>query len=262
MIRPYVTVNLTTGFGNNLFQYSFARMLAEYHNLELATRGIKELGINSTLAKQKSNQYSTKTIKHRGYQTGIYQDCFTHKYENRNLNIASGYFEDYTLYTPNRKKIISWFPINTKRREDEDLILHFRLQNRLIQTSHFLNLVDPDFIAYYVSLVLAKGAKLHIITDSSAWESIDENYINDIKTEVMDGQNAGAPLVPTDYSITYFNKLVESLSVFKPIIHCAGKQCIENSGGLKSDFIESFKKYIHSGTQYSLTQHLHGGRRS
>ena len=91
MIRPYVTVNLTTGFGNNLFQYSFARMLAEYHNLELATRGIKELGINSTLAKQKSNQYSTKTIKHRGYQTGIYQDCFTHKYENRNLNIASGY---------------------------------------------------------------------------------------------------------------------------------------------------------------------------
>ena len=38
----------------------------------------------------------------------------------------------------------------------------------------------------------------------------------------MDGQNAGAPLVPTDYSITYFNKLVESLSVFKPIIHCAG----------------------------------------
>ena len=43
--NPVARVNLTIGFGNNLFQYCFARLLAEKNNMELSHRGIPEFSI-------------------------------------------------------------------------------------------------------------------------------------------------------------------------------------------------------------------------
>ena len=146
------------------------------------------------------------------------------------MSITSGYFEDYTLYTSHRANIIDWFPPFTSYRDDDDLIIHFRLQNRLVQSSHFLNLIDPDFLALYISSILSPGAKLHIVTDSDIWEPINASYIKKIHSDVLDGQNAGAPLVPIDYSIKYFNRLVNALKVFSPICHLADGKVISNSG--------------------------------
>tara|TARA_A100001391_G_C4940366_1_gene244332 strand:+ start:490 stop:675 length:186 start_codon:yes stop_codon:yes gene_type:complete len=45
MSKGTVKVNLTIGFGNNLFQYCFARLLSEKYNLNLSHREIKEFSI-------------------------------------------------------------------------------------------------------------------------------------------------------------------------------------------------------------------------
>ena len=126
-MKPTVNVKLTTGFGNNLFQYTFARLLSEKHSLNLSSSGIPEMNIPETYFPFDPH-FATRKISHRGYQTGIYDNCFTEKFSNCNLSITSGYFEDYTLYTSHRANIIDWFPPFTSYRDDDDLIIHFRLQ--------------------------------------------------------------------------------------------------------------------------------------
>ncbi len=45
MSNGTVTINFTIGFGNNLFQYSMGRLIAEKNNLQLRHRAISEMGI-------------------------------------------------------------------------------------------------------------------------------------------------------------------------------------------------------------------------
>ena len=42
-----VAVSFTIGFGNNLFQYTYARLLAEKNGLNLSHRAISEVGIEA-----------------------------------------------------------------------------------------------------------------------------------------------------------------------------------------------------------------------
>ena len=236
---PITRVKLTTGFGNNLFQYSFARLLANYHGNKLQTNGIKAFSISDSYDNL-NKSFETIKISNLGYKTGIYDKYFSKKYSKKNHDISKGYFEDYTIYTPHRKEIIKWFKTNLEYDQNDDLIIHFRLQNRLVQTSHFLNLIDPQFIAYYISTILKPSQKLYICTDSSVWEDIDQSYILNIHKEVKLGENSGSPLVPVEYSVKFFNLLVKALSIFSPIVITASNKTIRGSGGLRSDFIQSF----------------------
>ncbi|MAG77246.1 MAG: hypothetical protein CL811_10870, partial [Colwelliaceae bacterium] len=45
MKKGTVITNFTIGFGNNIFQYCFSRLLAEKHNMNFVHKGIKELEI-------------------------------------------------------------------------------------------------------------------------------------------------------------------------------------------------------------------------
>ena len=45
MSNGIVTINFTIGFGNNLFQYCYGRLLAETHGLDYEHRAIPELGV-------------------------------------------------------------------------------------------------------------------------------------------------------------------------------------------------------------------------
>jgi len=144
MKKGTVKIKFSNGFGNNLFQYCFGRLLAEYHGLNYSHGSIPELGI-----KEEKHEYNKnlKTIKFKAksnleakkYDRNHIQ-WFSDNYRNYNFNFYDFmfYFEDYTLYKPYLEKIKSWFPF-VEKTNTEDLVLHFRLKNRLVWETHYKN---------------------------------------------------------------------------------------------------------------------------
>ena len=47
MSNGTVIINFTIGFGNNLFQYAYGRLLAKKNGLSLHHRAIEEMGIGA-----------------------------------------------------------------------------------------------------------------------------------------------------------------------------------------------------------------------
>jgi len=232
MNKGVVTVNLTIGFGNNLFQYCYARLLAEKNNLKLNHRKIEEFSI------PKSSHAINKNLK-----TILINDTNCLQALNADLSefniVVSGYFEDHRIYKKHKKKIISWFP-SVPRTNKKDLILHLRLQNRLVQKSHLKNHIMVK--GYKEGISMFDFDKLHIITDSKKWSHYDKTDIEEIRHEILIGPNppSNSPWVDVNTSLGFINSLIDGLSEFSPIVHCNNKPVIKNSGGLRSGHMKDF----------------------
>lgn len=233
--KPVVKVKFSIGFGNNIFQYVFSRLLAEHHDANLCHPFLP--GFNFEENKYHLNKnFKTIYIKKKEYETGAYNKYFK-KYEKKFNYDVIGYFEDYTIYGPHLDKIRNWFP-KVEKKNSKDLVIHLRLQNRLIEINHFLNLIEPN----YFSSVIKKFnfEKLHIVTDLEKWEYYSVEDIAKIKKDMMAGPNPGTAWVSTEDSIMYVNLLIKELSKYKPIVHCSNAPTIYGSGGLRGNFMSAF----------------------
>jgi hypothetical protein len=240
-----VTINFTIGFGNNLFQYCYGRLLAEAHGLEYEHRAIPELGIKE------------KKVKNKPFLPNIvvndsnYKKILFTTLPSCNI-IVNGYFEDYKILQPHLNKIRNWFtkvPITNKN----DIILHLRLQNRLIQVSHNKNHITADSIKNVLKDFDYR--RLHIVTDAKKWSTYTVEDINEIQEQIRIGPNPTEPWVSTEQSLEYINHLVEGISELEPVVHCNGANTIHGSGGLRDSFIDDFnlirsfdKVIIHNST--------------
>ena len=132
-----VKVKFSKGFGNNLFQYCFGRLLSEYHNLNYSHGSIKEMGIGEEKYSFNKNLPTVKFKANSNSDAKKYDKdhlkWFSDKYKNYNFDFYSFmfYFEDYRIYKSYSEKIKSWFPV-IKKTNKEDLVIHFRLKNRLV----------------------------------------------------------------------------------------------------------------------------------
>ena len=230
MNRGTVVVNFTIGFGNNLFQYCYARILAETHGLDLSHDAIPELGIE---AKNVKNVSFLPTIV---ANDSNYKKLLFTQIPKCNI-VVSGYFEDYKIFKPHLYKIRNWF---TKHEitNTEDVILHLRLQNRLIHESHHKNHLKASAIKELLNKFDYK--RLHIVTDAAKWAHHDTFDIESIQEQVRVGPNPTAKWVSTQQSVEYINHLVDELAVLDPIVHCNGEEMMEGSGGLRGGFINDF----------------------
>ena len=233
MSNGTVIINFTIGFGNNLFQYSYGRLLAKKNGLSLHHRAIEEIGIPA------SNQTIDKSLRTLVVDDHNYKKVmFASDIKNCNI-IINGYFEDYKIIKPHLGEIRSWFdPSQTTNKED--LILHLRLQNRLIQVSHNKNHISADAFKRVISSFNYK--KLHIVTDAEKWKPYTISDIEKIRHQIEIGPNPpiNSPWVDPEQSLEYINHLIEELSELNPIIHCNGKNVIEGSGALRGGFIDDF----------------------
>ena len=94
-------------------------------------------------------------------------------FEHTNLFIK-GYFEDYRIYRDHLPRIKSWFP-QVPKTNLEDLIIHIRLQNRLVQISHHKNHIL--FEGYKKGIEKFDFDRVHIVTDAKKWsEHNSERY--------------------------------------------------------------------------------------
>ena len=233
MPKGTVIIQFTIGFGNNLFQYCVGRILAEDHGLNLLHRAIPEMGIEAQ-SNPLDNSLKTIIVDDSNYKAAL----FANNISNCNI-IINGYFEDYKIISPHLPRIRSWFehpPITNKK----DLILHLRLQNRLIQVSHNKNHISAESFKSAISQFDYEN--LHIVTDAEKWEEYTLDDIEKIRHEISIGPNppTNSPWVEPEQSLEYMNHLIDGLSDLNPVVHCNGEKVISGSGGLRGGFIDDF----------------------
>jgi hypothetical protein len=206
-----VYVQLTNGFGNNLFQYNAARLLATFHGQEL------------TALPPTPDYYGIEEFKKIGIrlQTAQPPECervnetnFTHyfnaRYKNSNL-LITGYFENYKFFKNNIDLIKTWFP-ETRKHNTDDLILHMRAGDRLFYTNEHDN--KPQAENYINAIKQFDFEKLYIVTDMPEWKTITTDELQNMKFHVNVPEEQR---VTPQQSVEYFNSLVKGLAQFEPI---------------------------------------------
>ena len=208
-----IFVKLTNGFGNNLFQYTAARVLAEYHKTRVLAippfpnyYGIEPL---QTLGVQFASDKATWECEK--CDDSNYINFFNAKYSGSNILLA-GYFEDYRYFFNMREKIKKWFP-PVANRKDNDLVLHVRAGDRLFYKNEFY--IKPQVDQYLAAVEKFDFDQLHIVTSMPKWDYLTEEDLVNMKfhVSVPDDQR-----VPIKDSVDHFNSFVEGFEKYNPMV--------------------------------------------
>ena len=215
-----IFVKLTNGFGNNLFQYIAARLLAEHHSKKLilippfkgyyALNDIEQLNL---FYDDISYNIDDKNIIK--IQDNEYLLAFNKQMKNNDI-LLDGYFEDYTFYYDHIDHIKTWFIIPEKK-NNNDLVLHLRTGDRLFYKSHYdskgIPVVGIDKIENAINEF--NYSKLYIVTDIPSWEETTINEMKNLKFHVEIN-----PIYSIDIAsaVNYHNALIKALNKYDPII--------------------------------------------
>lgn len=205
-------IKLTNGFGNNMFQYNAAKVLAEFHNM------------NVVVIPPFSNYYAVKYFRDLGVKilsglpNGGYEICndsnyisfFNKKYSQENI-LLSGYFEDYRYFLSMRAKIKNWFP-PVDNRGDNDLVVHMRTGDRLFYRNEFY--MKPKIDQYLRAIEMFDFDQLHIVSSMPKWDYVTKEELLGMKFHVSVPSDQS---VPIEESVDNFNSFVRGLEKYKPI---------------------------------------------
>jgi len=250
MAKGTIKIKFSNGFGNNLFQYCFGRLLAEHHNLNYSHPAIPELGI-----KKEEYKYNKKlrTIKFKADSNleakkfdRDHIKWFGDEYKECNFNFYNFlfYFEDYTLYSPHVGRIRSWFkPV--KKTNVKDLVLHIRMKNRLVWDTHYKNFIRPERFKQIIKSNFDFD-RLYIVGDMNKWDYISKKDVTKIQKEIsIKYKSNPTKFIPVGQSVKYMNEMVDSFKEFKPKLH--------HSTNFIDDFnfIRSFDKIMFKNSTFA-----------
>ena len=141
-------------------------------------------------------------------------------------------------------KIRSWFPA-VKKRKNKDLVIHFRLRNRLVWETHYKNFIKPESYKRIIKDNF-NFDRLYIVTDMDKWGHLDKKYIKNIHEDIkIKYRKNPTGFISHKVSIRYMNGLVDSLKEFNPILH--------HSSNFIDDFnfIRSFDQIMFKNSTFS-----------
>lgn len=209
-----ILVQLTNGFGNNLFQYIAAKLLSEYHQQELIAipptedyygiEDLKNIGVDIDKVNEVTGEFVL--INESNYKAAFNPDLKHYNF------LIQGYFEDYTFFNENFELIKSWFP-EVQKRKDNDLVIHFRAGDRLFYKNEFD--YKPKVENYLKTIEKFNFSNLHIVTDMVEWEHLTEEKLEKMNFHVNVPQR---DRVSAQKSIDYFNSFVDGFAKFNPIV--------------------------------------------
>lgn len=227
-----VYVRLTNGFGNNLFQYNAATVLADFHNTNVLaippTNNYYAISSLENVGVKFATTIPSSAIRISGDQE--YIKSFD-KNISKNDMILSGYFEDYRFYLSFRKKLISNFPTFNKR-SNSDLVIHLRTGDRLFMKNEFY--LKPTADDYLRAIEQFDFEQLHIVTDMPIWEKINPTTLSNI---AFHNTVPATERVPIEKSVNYFNSLVDAFEKFNPTVE---KRSVEDD----FNFIRTFDNIL------------------
>jgi len=229
-----ITVQLTNGFGNNIFQYMAAKLLAEHHGQQVgailptndyyAINDLKKMNINIT------DMVSKNAVPINEFN---YKAAYDKRYSKNDFHLV-GYFEDYTFFIDKLDLIKKWYPVKQKRNAD-DLVLHFRAGDRLYLKNEFE--YKPSVQSYINAIENFDFKNLYIVTDMPKWDYITPESLEQMRFHV---DVPHSERVPVEKSVNYFNSFVDGLSVYKPIINNKERRNIYKD----FNFMRSFDKIL------------------
>jgi len=208
-----ITVQLTNGFGNNLFQYIAAKLLAEHHGQEVAAiLPTSDYYAANALKKMNVNILPERPIKAVPVNEFNYKAAHDEKYKNNNFHL-SGYFEDYNFFKDKINIIKEWYPVKEKKSPD-DLVIHFRAGDRLFYKNEFD--YKPSVKSYIDAIEQFDYKNLYIVTDMPRWKYVTADDLKNMKFHLDVPE---CDRVPIEKSVDYFNSFVDAFSGFNPILN-------------------------------------------
>lgn len=228
-----VIVQFTNGFGNNLFQYNAARLLAEFHNQKVyavppkldyyAMPYFENLGVDFI-----ESGIDIRSLVH--VNEGNYKSMFRDSYSGLNF-LVRGYFEDYTIFDKHIDEIKKWYP-KVEKRSNKDLVLHFRAGDRLFYKNEFYT--KPKVEDFINAIEKFDFEQLHIVTDMPKWEKATEKDLLSMKFHYDVPQK---DRVETKLSVEYFNSFITGLEKYNPSV-------VSKSVSEDFDFIRTFENIL------------------
>jgi len=228
-MNPIVRTHLTNGVGNNLFQYIYARLIAEHHNGAVVIvppkkhsgyygmKYLSKMGFYSM--PHINNNFKTISIHEKEASTKFYKK----KYHKNNF-IVRGYFEDFRLYIKNMDTIRGWFP-KVDVPHNEDLVLHLRAGDRLFYRNSYLPGMKASPESYVEAIGRFNFKRLHIVTDMPSWNPIDAEGLSKMEFHVkgIGGSqlNKQGKVPDLNMAVDYFNSLYDAFNKYDPVVRCS-----------------------------------------
>lgn len=182
MNRGKILIKWRNGFGNCLFQYVFARLLAEQYDMELVYhkengrscyKNPIEYGLLEDFTSEESDISRYIDIFKISSTYGNYLPFFNlDKEKVGKMRLWVGYpsyiqglIEDYRIYAPYVDRINSWFP-TPQQKNKKDIVFHIRLGDNWNSSSATNGgVIPPEY--YLKAAELCEYEKLYIVTDDS-----------------------------------------------------------------------------------------------
>ena len=249
-----IYINLTYGFGNNLFQFHFGRIISKRLKVNYACVG----KVSVHFIKYRTELPLDHVIIRDNYKNGKKKDISKVNDEiiyNKDKNILLlGFFEYRNFFIENRDEIINFHKQNdfifTKNNFEVNKnlnIIHIRLNNRLVSLNHALNWLDPNKIFEYLFDNFPNIKQWNIVSDFNFFSNDIEKDILELMKELKNGPNKYSFLIGKKHSYKYALKWVEAIKQNKNrIIFNSSKfqsniDFLNSSGGLKNDFLDDFQ---------------------
>jgi hypothetical protein len=185
--------------GNNLFQYTLARLIAEKSNLKLTTPWCAPDFIETTPHKD-GDIVMGDMIR----ITDVSSNPLSHDYGQNHVHLH-GYFQDATLYNDYREDIKKFFVLKKLEKNTEDICMHLRLTDYWWDRNK--SVIHP--LWYHGILRGEKYRKLYIVVEPHCTNDVYLRYFKQFDPVIISGSKKD------DFDfIRSFDRIVCSNSTF------------------------------------------------
>ena len=232
-----ITINYTGGgFGNHLFQYVFARLLAEKNNLNLNTDFTYTPVLQTTPSKKFDQNFikdNTVFIDDNSYfkHRQIHGSCVPQLKQNTNY-IVSGYFQDADLYNTYFDTVKTFFILPEYTINTTDTLVTIRLGD-FIHSGHNSEIIHYD---WYNQIIPTMPGKKILLTCCNrprllpSTEKQEDNYISNITS--------------SNKNITYIKTETDLKNDFKMRLQYENTICSNSTFSWWGAFLGSAKNII------------------
>jgi hypothetical protein len=200
-----VYLDYTGRLGNEMFVYSFGRIIAEALNYKMNRERNVWMGeINlPPLFTQLEYHSPIQLVDGRGnYQPDLLDKVIDDKSPRKIF--VSGYFQKYCFYKKYKEKVKSWFPIKLDPIiSPNDIAIHLR-KDDITGSQHDL----PD--SYFIDILKSESHDKIFITSDSPDCSTIKNIVNEFKNVIL----ITGPPYATIQKLASFKKLILSQGTF------------------------------------------------